>query len=330
MNGRAPRLVDPYRRGKVRHKGVNIPTYLKPCHTTDGASAVRHLVIQISDPHLSGARAYNLASWDACVAHANALRPDLVAVTGDLILDNPDDEGDHAFVRAELDRLTSPWTALAGNHDIGDTGPDAHMGQYVSEVRRQRFLAHFGADYWYRDIGDWRLIGLNCLLLGSDLPGEAEQTDWLRATAADAAGRPIALFTHKPVGIDRLHEETTNSWSITAEGQHGLRAALQGTQLRLIASGHAHVYRTIVEDGVAMVWAPSTAQFHGRATRPFGGVGRPGVVHYRFDGEAVEFGLVEPAGVVQVDVADLVATHKSMRFAPPLSAESVRSMTMAG
>lgn len=286
---------------------------------------MRQLVVQLSDMHLSGARAYNVPGWDACLAYTNAQRPAFVAITGDLVLDDPDAAADHAFARSELNRLTSPWAALPGNHDIGDTEPDPHMGQYVDEIRRQRFVTHFGLDRWFRDIADWRVVGINSLLLGGDSPAEAEQADWLRSTLSEAGDRPIALFMHKPIGLHRLDERATTSWCVTAEGQRRLMSLLQGSPLKLVASGHAHIYRSIIQDGITMVWAPSTSPFHGRATRPFGGVRRPGLVEYWFDGDAVEFGMVEPPGAIQFDVADMAAAHRSMRFAPPLTPDEARA-----
>jgi 3',5'-cyclic AMP phosphodiesterase CpdA len=95
-------------------------------------------MLQISDPHLSAARGYGVANFDAAVVAANASRPDLVVASGDLVLDDPDDRADQDFARSRFDRLTTRWRALPGNHDIGDTPPDPWMGDVVTDDRRGR------------------------------------------------------------------------------------------------------------------------------------------------------------------------------------------------
>ena len=65
-------------------------------------------VVQLSDTHLSGERAYGAANFDAAVRAVNADPPDLVVATGDLALDQPDNAGDRAFARERFERLTVP------------------------------------------------------------------------------------------------------------------------------------------------------------------------------------------------------------------------------
>jgi 3',5'-cyclic AMP phosphodiesterase CpdA len=69
-----------------------------------------------------------------------------------------------------------------------------------------RYLAHCGEDCWSHDLGRWRLIGLNDLLFASDLEAERHQFDWLKERLAEASGRPVALFMHKPLCLDVLDE----------------------------------------------------------------------------------------------------------------------------
>src|SRR5215813_9114212 len=107
-------------------------------------------VIQVSDIHLSAERAYNQANWVACLRHIANEQPDLVVITGDLVLDDPDQTEDHRFARSQLDRIPVPWLAIPGNHDIGDANPNPFMDQHITEERLQRYLSHFGADRWIR------------------------------------------------------------------------------------------------------------------------------------------------------------------------------------
>lgn len=275
-----------------------------------------HHVIQITDLHLSAERAYNYVSWKACLDHINDVKPDFVAVTGDLVLDDPDHAPDHRFVHRELNRIEVPWAALPGNHDIGDTGPRPHMGQWITDERRQRFLGHYGADWWARDIGAWRLLGLNAQLIGSNLAAEAEQLAWLDWQVADAQARPLALFLHKPLFIDHPAEAGNAIWCLLPEGRQVILETLRRGNLKLVACGHAHHYRTLNFGTIAMVWAPSTAQIVNNEIAPFQGLHEPGVVHYRFDDDKVEYGLVKPYGLVASDLTDIVETHGPLRQAP--------------
>lgn len=278
----------------------------------------RHHVVQITDLHLSAERAYNYRGWKACLDHINAAQPELVVATGDLVLCDPDHAPDHAFVRAELGRITAPWAALPGNHDIGDSGPDPYMGQFITAERRGRWLEQFGADRWGRDLGAWRLLGLNAQLLGSGLELEAEQNDWLAEEVAAAAGRPLALFLHKPLFIDHPDEADAPIFCVPRAGRARVLDILAGGDLRLIACGHNHAYRTASRGRTAIVWGPSTGQWIDEEA-PFQALAEPGLVHYWFDTDGVEFAWAKPDGMVASDNTALVEQHRAMRFTPPYS-----------
>jgi 3',5'-cyclic AMP phosphodiesterase CpdA len=283
----------------------------------------RHHVIQVTDLHLSAERAYNYPGWAACLAHVNRERPDLVVATGDFVLCDPDHAPDHAFVRSELGRIEVPWAALPGNHDVGDSGPRPYMGQWITPERRQRYLGHFGTDRWIHELGRWRLVGINAQLLGSGLEAEVEQQDWLRAALAEGGGRPVALFLHKPLFIHGPGEEDDPSWSVTRRGRAAILELLSAADVRLVACGHAHHYRTLMAGGIAMVWAPSTSQVMSNEVPPFQAPQEPGVVHYWFADDRVEFGLMKPAGLTPRDVTGIVERHGAMRHAPALPLAAV-------
>jgi hypothetical protein len=64
------------------------------------------------------------------------------------------------------------FRAVPGNHDVGDAG---HRSQPLDEERLRRWRAQFGPDRWVEDVENYRLIGLDALLLGSGDPEEATQ-----------------------------------------------------------------------------------------------------------------------------------------------------------
>ncbi len=72
-------------------------------------------------------------------------------------------------------------------------------------------------DFWSHDLGGWRLIGLDSMLFGSGEPEEAAQLAWLEKTMAEAGGRRIAWFVHRPLFLDDPLEGDTGYWSVQPE-----------------------------------------------------------------------------------------------------------------
>ena len=137
-------------------------------------------IVQVADIHLSATHDYHRDNWQKVAAWIAREAPDLVVVNGDIVLEDPDAEADHAFARDLLSRLPVPCRILPGNHDIGDNVLFGKMEKRVNDERRARFLRHFGEERWAFDAGGWRFLGLNSQLFGSGgQPAEAEQWDWL-------------------------------------------------------------------------------------------------------------------------------------------------------
>src|SRR5262245_15268422 len=78
------------------------------------------VVVQVSDTHLSPPSQEFNGNWTAALEAINALNPDLVVHTGDLNSHDPDSDDDQDFAKAQMNRLTVPWIATPGNHDVGD------------------------------------------------------------------------------------------------------------------------------------------------------------------------------------------------------------------
>lgn len=275
-------------------------------------------LLQVSDAHLSPERAYCVGNFDAVVAAANAAPPDLVVATGDQSLDDPDDEADGDFARARFDRFTAPWRALPGNHDVGDTEPDPWMGQPVTAARRERWLRRWGQDWWVEEAEGWAIIGLDSLLFASDLPAEHEQWEWLAGVASSVGDRPVLLMLHKPLCLWDPDEDEVSQLAVTPEGRRRLRDALGAARVRLVASGHVHQQRTWHADGTTMVWAPSTGFVSDRGTPSvYGATKLVGTMEFRFDGRAVAWAMLRPAGMTDHDVKVVSAGAETLRLAPP-------------
>jgi len=263
-------------------------------------------LIHISDLHLSRTHAYFYENWRAVASYINNTQPDLVVCTGDYVLDSPDDAEDLSLGRQEMNRLTVPWKSLAGDHDIGGGPPQPRLRPevpwlehyMVTEERRQYYLELFGEDHWAMPFADWYLIGINDLIFESGFPAESDQWDFLEDHIATAGNAPIALFMHKPPCVTTFNEDHYTSNAIPAKARGRLRKILAGTNVRLIATGHLHVYRTLQTAGITVVTAPTLMR--GKDDYPSkNGYVTNGIIEYTFDGDGVEFRLVEPEGVTR-------------------------------
>ena len=100
------------------------------------------------------------------------------------------------------------------------------------------------------DTEGWRLIGVNAQLFGSSLPREDEQNRWLDEQLVAAAGRPIALFLHKPLFLEDLNEGPASAVCIVPQARASLVDMLHQRGVRLVVSGHLHEFRDRTFDGL--------------------------------------------------------------------------------
>jgi len=249
-------------------------------------------VLQVSDTHLAARAPFSIANWRAVSEFADTAA-DLVVHTGDISLDGGDDL---AFSWREIDRLTAPWRAVPGNHDIGDPEPAADP---VDASRRARYHASFGDGSWALVERSWNLVGLDVQTLTSTLPAAAELWDWL--PGALATGLPTALFIHRPLHPLVPGDTDDPMRYVTEPTRSRLLAVLGQADVRLVASGHVHQWREGVVDGVRHVWAPSAWASIPDHVQPV--IGRKvvgAVLHTLRPDGTVSSELVVPTGVAQV------------------------------
>ena len=277
----------------------------------------RLTVFQVSDTHLSQTHAYFQDNWDAFIECVDQEQPDFVFVTGDMCFNGPVNSADLAYARQQMDRLSVPWRAIPGNHDIGDVPPDVRLNHPISKPRRIAYREHFGAEYWVEDLAEWRFIGLNAQLMGSNLPDEPEQMRMLEASLASAGNRNLALLIHKPLFNKTPEESETSLATVFPEPRRALLSLCEKYGVKLIASGHRHGYRTTRHEGLRLVWAPATAFVDSRnpkdAPRT---VRRAGYVRYRFEGAKFTCELVEPPRFVSHDMRNWMSSMGSTTKLP--------------
>lgn len=255
-------------------------------------------IIQISDTHLSAGKAHFADNWPPLAQWIEAQRPDLVIHTGDVTIDGAGVEADLSYAAGLLRELGVRVLAVPGNHDVGDA---RHRRQPVNDERLARWRAYFGADRWIEDVGEnaagWRLVGFDALLLGSGEPAESAQTAWLEAAMADAAGRHIAWFLHRPLFLDDPLEGDTGYWSVKPQPRALLMALLRRHRVSLVASGHLHKAHAAVRAGTRYIWAPASSFLVGPMQPAMPGEKRLGAVLYEIDGPALTAEIVEVPGL---------------------------------
>lgn len=220
-------------------------------------------IMQISDTHLSPRTHRFHENNELMIDVLKAADHDLIVHTGDITLDGIRFEEDYPFCREFLQRAGKDIRYIPGNHDVGDnprlSQPETVMGSAISPTRLERYERYYGADRWSIDRGNWRLLGINSLRVGSGLDGEQQQYDWIGEQLATLGDRHLALFSHQPLYVDTPESTELTYWTVDPIGREHLRALMEHKQLKMIASGHLHQQRSRSHDGVRLEWCSSIA-----------------------------------------------------------------------
>lgn len=261
-------------------------------------------VLQISDTHLSRVKRHFAANWLPLRDWINAQRADLIIHTGDVTVDGADVEDDMLYCRELLRELDAPLLAVPGNHDVGEP---RHPRQPVNAERLARWRSYFGPDYWFRDVENWRLIGLDSMLFGSGEPEEAEQFTWLERVMSQAKDRAIAWFTHRPLFLQDPSEGDQGYWAPPPDVRSALMALLRQYRVSLVASGHLHKFYDTSLDGIRFIWASSSAFMVSPALQPpIAGAATLGALVYKFAESTVESRFETIEGLRPFRIEDVI------------------------
>jgi len=281
-------------------------------------------LVHVADTHLSPTHGYFAMNFNAFSDAMAVAPPDFLVHGGDLAFNGPVAPADLAHGAAAMAGLGLPWRAIPGNHDIGEAPAFSRLDQPVNAARMAAWRTHVGPQWWVEDRSAWRLIGLDTALMGSALPEEVEQRDFLAEALASRGGRPVMVFVHMPP----FDADPADPGSSTAVIPHVARGtfldACAAGGVKVIACGHLHVYRRLRHRGMEIVWAPPTAMVDVRRVqqrrRRFP---RPGYVEWRLDENGATHRLVEPPRMFVIDVSGWTATSGGTTTnLPPLSAAS--------
>jgi len=274
---------------------------------------------QISDTHLARRLTRLTDNFHRLSEYIGATRPDLVVNSGDVAFDGPTSPDDLEFARSLHHALPVACRYLPGNHDIGDNPTEIGPvpPQPVSESHRQAFVSVFGDDRWRFEAAGWCFIGLNSLVMNSQLASEAEQFEWLAAELAAAHGKPVALFLHKPLFLNTPDDpelEATSFRYIPQPARRHLIEMLRPADLRLVASGHVHQRRDFTFGRVRHIWAPSAGFIVPDARQQRIGIKEVGLVEYRFRPDSFEVRHVKAPGQIDIDLDELLKDQGGLAY----------------
>jgi 3',5'-cyclic AMP phosphodiesterase CpdA len=266
-------------------------------------------VVVLSDIHLSPTHGFFWENWRLARDFANAAKADAVIVNGDLAINGPDCDAEITFAAKALTGLHGRVMVLPGNHDVGDEPPGQDAHQIVNAERLARWDRSFAGDRWVLDAGGWQLVGVNAQLFGSGLARERAQDQWLDEQLSDA-GRPTALFLHKPLFVESPADDAVGPSCMVPSARVRLLDRLQRFNVRLIVSGHLHQHRDRVIGGRRYLWVPAVA-FAGAPQ--YGGDIRCGLTVLDFAQDRVEVTIERPAGLVSHDL-DAIKSYGRYQF----------------
>ncbi len=263
-------------------------------------------IAQVSDTHLSATKPFFVSNFRRISDAIACAAVDLVVNTGDISLNGADVDADLAEARRLHAVFSAPVRFIPGNHDIGDNQdvPGAHGGAITAE-RRDRYVNHFGTDWWRMDIPGWRIIGVNAQLFGADLHAADEQERFLENAASSSGALSVALFVHKPLFDVREDEDAVGGRFLNPKPRHRLLSSLDPVRPALVACGHVHQYRRTTTGNAWHVWAPSSAYFIPDSRQTRYGVKEVGyVIHELHEGGTHHSRFAKAPGTEDLCIAD--------------------------
>ncbi len=123
---------------------------------------------------------------------------------------------------------------------------------------------------------------------------------------AQAAGRPVVWFLHKPLFLNSPEEDDTGYWSVKPQPRARLMALLRRYRVSLVASGHLHKAHQVVSEGTRYVWAPASSFLVGEMQRAMPGEKRLGAVVYDLVGPTISAAIMDVPGLREHKLDDVI------------------------
>lgn len=223
-------------------------------------SAESFRFVQLCDPQLGmGGYKADKKRFAAAVEKINALKPDFVAICGDLVQDANDQSfADYTKIRNQLE---VPYFEVCGNHDVGNKPTLKSLANYREVI---------GDDWYSFERKGHAFVVVNTLLWKSPVEGETERQDtWLKETLESFSRKkkPVWILAHYPLFLNTPDEpdeymnlpQTKRQELLDLFKHHGVVAVL---------GGHVHRYLENDYQGMQLVNGETTSKNFDK--RPFG------------------------------------------------------------
>ncbi|MDO4334804.1 MAG: metallophosphoesterase [Bacteroidales bacterium] len=210
-------------------------------------------IVQISDLHL-GTCGENTKFIEKMVDKINALQPDLIVFTGDIVNQKSDEM--KPFI-AKLSRLKAEdgVYSILGNHDYGD---------YVDWPSKEAKKANMDLLYKFQAAAGWKLLNNDHVFLTKQytIPGDSlPTTDSIALIGVENWGDPPFgqygdLDKAYPSVEGRGVNDDKFKILLTHNPAHWVEVVRTGTNIDLSLSGHTHAMQMSV-NGFGRRWSPS-------------------------------------------------------------------------
>ena len=237
----------------------------------------RCIFVQISDPQFGFREEQGFACAQALLEKAvmmtNALEPDFVVVTGDMV-NSPDDSLQFSAYMETIGKISGgiPVYHIPGNHDIGrDT-----------ETGLRRYAGRYGYDRFAFEQGGCAFIGINSPVIKEMArPYERQQYRWLKRHLRDMKDAGVKIiFSHIPPVLKEYGEpENYSNFPVRMQKKYIPLFARHG--VTAVISGHLHDMAECTAKGIRMITSGPCGKPLGKG---FSGIGI-GIV----DGQQMEW-----------------------------------------
>ena len=216
-------------------------------------------VAHLTDLHINP-DPVSMRGVERAFASAQAHKPDLILLGGDMIMDGVDADYGWAvkqwdvFRRVVRDSSSLPCEACLGNHDLWG-GLTPSRPARIHAAAKEMALDKLGLAKSYRsfDRGGWHFVILDSILIGNS--GYTAQLDeaqyaWLVQDLTKVpAGRPILVLTHVPIiAVCSFFDgpnDHPSGWQVPGTLMHTdarrLKDLFRSHNVKLCLSGHIHL-----------------------------------------------------------------------------------------
>ena len=243
-----------------------------PAGRADAAPATVRIAL-LTDTHTTHGTAEDQPLYkghlDEVIAAVNAAHVDFALVAGDLTQGGKPDE--MSDFQAQIKGLLAPVLVIPGNHDVGGKHIPGKEGGTTAE-RIARYEQSFGPSFWTKTLDGVRVIGLDASLLGSGLPQEETQWQFLETALQSPQSPPTLLVMHYPLYLVQPDELGGIYWNVEPAPRARLLALIKKNgHVLAVLTGHLH--RPLVNktpEGVLLYTSPPVSFGLPRGKQPEG------------------------------------------------------------